>query len=104
MNAFAQGGKRGWLAVGYSHCRVTTTDSAHGAVSIHLVESREGAGRYRPVTGGGVGNHRAHDDVVGLRQNLAVDHVGLFPQNMAVECPDVRHAIHLGFFRQVDHP
>src|SRR5690606_25934890 len=58
----AQGLQRRGCAVGDAHRGVAAADAADGAVAVQLVEGRvEGCGD-RPVAGGRVGHHGAHDD------------------------------------------
>ena len=97
MNAFAQCRQVCWLAVGYTHSRVATTNAAHGAIAVHLVQRCIRAGSNCPVACCRVGHHWANDDVAGFGQDLAENHIRLLPQNVAVKRPDVGKAKHVGF-------
>ena len=101
-DGLAHGGEGGRPSVGDADRRVAAPDSAHGPVAVHLVERRVGARGDGPVAGGRVGHHRADDDVAGLGQDLAVDHVGLLPQDVGVEGPDVAEPEGLGPLREFD--
>ena len=102
-HGLAKFGNRDRLAIGHAHRGVTAADTDHGAVAVHLIESGVSRGGHGDVASGWVGDHRADDHLPGLVENLAVDHVRLFPQDVRVESPDVREAVGLCPLGKVDH-
>ena len=90
------------LAVGDANRGVPAADANHGPVAVHLVQGREHRGRHGDVPGGGVGHHGADLDLAGLIEDLAVEHVRLFPQDVGVERPHVVEPVGLSPTRQID--
>ena len=102
VHRLAQRVDRRRLAVGDTYRRVAAADAAHGAVAVHLVERGEHTRRDRPISCRRVGDHRPDHDVPGLGEDPAVDDVGLLPQQVAVERPDVAESVGLGALGEVD--
>ncbi len=94
--------ERGRPAVEHPYGGVAATDADDGAVAVHLVEGREHRRRDRPVPCRRVGDHRTDDHPPGLGEDLAVDDVGLLPQQVGVERPHVVEAVLLGLLRERD--
>ena len=103
MNALAQRRQIGRRTIRDTHRTVAATNAADRAVAEHFVERCVHAGRHGPVTGGRVGHHRPDRDVARLRQDLAVDHVRLLPQDVAVEGPYVLEPVRLRTLGKIYH-
>ena len=101
-DGLAQLGDGDRLAVGDANRGVSAANADHGPVAVHLVQGREHRGRHRDVPGGGVGHHGTDLDLAGFIEDLAVEHVRLFPQDVGVERPHVVEPVGLSPTRQVD--
>jgi hypothetical protein len=93
VDRLAKGLQRGGRAIRDAHRRVAPTDAHDGAVAVHLVERRVKGCGDRPVTRGRIRDHGPDLDPVGLVQNSAVDHIGLLPEQVRVECPHVAESV-----------
>jgi hypothetical protein len=103
VHCLAQGRERRGRAVRDAHRGVAAPDAADGAIAEHLVERGEQRRRDRPVACRRVRDHRTDQHLARVRQDLAVDHERLLPQEVRVERPHVAEPERLGATSQVDH-